>query len=282
MSGISPAAGLLVGAPAHWPVVDLVVQAAAGAGRPPESVDAGEAVIRLSAGGWVTASRDERRAVFTMPVTPSPEALIHPHLAAVAVVQAHWNGWQSFHAGAFVADDGVWGLLGEKEAGKSSMLASLALAGVPVVCDDVLVVSGRTAFAGPRSIDLRAGAAERLQTGVPLGVIGERERWRLPLAPIPAELPFRGWVRLGWGVDVDVRATEGADRLRALLPHRGLRVAPARPEQLIGLAALPVLELRRPREWGSHQRAMDALLRAVTAGGLGAGPGQPGRLQQAE
>jgi hypothetical protein len=243
---------------------------------PEEEVDAARAVIHLRSGGWVTVGRTERRAVFSMASTPSSAALVHPHLAAVAVVEAHWNERESFHAGAFACAGGVWGVLGDKGAGKSSLLASLASSGVAVMCDDVLVVAEGMVLAGPRSVDLRTGAAQHLGHGVSLGPIGGRERWRMSLDPVPAELPLRGWIELRWGPTVGVRAKRGSERLRALVPHRALRVEPTRPEQLIDLASLPVLELHRPQQWGSHQQAIEALLGAVLGGC------EPGRLQQRE
>jgi hypothetical protein len=276
VAGLSDARALLVDAPPHWPRVELSVQRPREPTAPPERVDDATAVVHLSSGGWVTIDRQRRAAVFSMPLTPSPAALVHPHLAAVGVVEAHWQRRESFHAGAFVENGGVWGLLGVKGAGKSSMLASLAESGVPVLCDDLLVLSGLTALAGPRSIDLREAAAQRLGAGVELGRIGERERWRVALEPVPAELPFRGWVELRWGKRVSVCAKRGSERLRALLPHRGLRVTPARPEQLIGLAAMPMLELHRPAAWGSHEQAINTLLRSVTR------LGDPRGLQQCE
>jgi hypothetical protein len=276
VAGLPDARELLVDPPAHWPQVELAVKRQSEPAAPAERVDVATAVVRLSSGGWVTIDRRGRRAVFSMPLVPSPAALVHPHLAAVAVVEAHWQERESFHAGAFVVDGGVWGLLGEKGAGKSSMLASLAASGVPVLCDDLLVLSGLTALAGPRSIDLRAPAARRLGVGVELGRIGERERWRMTLEPVPPELPFRGWVELRWGSRVCIRAKHGSERLRALLPHRGLRATPARPEQLIQLAAMPVLELNRPPDWDSHERALDMLLHSVP------GSSDPRGLQQCE
>lgn len=243
-----------------------------------EYVNAGHAVLRLRSGGWVTVDRARRRAEFTLATPPTERALVHPHLAAVAVVHAYWSERESFHAGAFVAGDGVWGVLGERESGKSSLLASLALAGVPVLCDDLLVLDGGRALAGPRSIDLRAGAAARLGQGEALGVIGGRERWRLALGPVAAEVPFRGWIELHWREQVEVRATRGSARLKLLMPHRGLRMTPARPQQLIELAGLPTYELGRPRDWASHELAIEALLDVVASSGAG----QPGRLSEGE
>ncbi len=176
---------------------------------------------------------------------------------------AHWLGRESFHAGGFAAGGGVWGVLGDKGAGKSSMLASLARAGIPVVSDDVLVLDGRTALAGPRSIDLRSDAAARLGAGEPLGAIGDRERWRVPLEPISPELPLRGWVVLGWDERTIIRRPQGSERLNSLLPHRGARLYPPKPEGLIDLSSLPLIELRRARRWDSADDALDRLLDAV-------------------
>src|ERR1019366_7601680 len=196
-------------------------------------------------------------ATFMLGQRPSDGALVHPHLASVAVVAAHWLGRETFHAGAFLAGGGVWGVLGDKEAGKSSLLASLALAGVPVVSDDILVLDQMTALAGPRSIDLRAGAARHLAVGEAVGVMGTRERWRLVLGPIAAEAPMRGWVLLRWDTDTGVRALSGSERLIKLAAHRGGRLYPPEPGLLVALSALPVLELRRP-----HRRT-NARVRSV-------------------
>lgn len=276
VGGIPDAGELLVEAPPSWRQLDISVTALAASAFGTESVDDSHAVVRLRSGGWVTIDRAARKAVFAMNRPPSPAALVHPHLAAVAVVQAHWDERDSFHAGAFVADGGVWGVLGEKGAGKSSILAGLAERGVPVMADDVLVLSEAMALAGPRSIDLRTAAARELSRGQPLGMIGGRERWRVSLDPVPAELPFRGWVELRWGTEVRLRTKHGSERLRTLLPHRGLRVPPPHPERMLQLAGLPVLELHRPPEWSSHQSSIEALLESIS------GLGDPSRLQQRE
>ena len=136
---------------------------------------------------------------------------------------SRWLGREGFHGGGIVVDGGVWAVLGDKTAGKSTTLAWLARAGVGVVSDDVLIVDGETVLAGPRSIDLREEAAERLGTGELIGRVGARDRWRVTLAPIAAELPLRGWITLEWGEAVAVEPIRGAERLRALLP------APRRP-----------------------------------------------------
>ena len=255
----------LVDAPANWSAVELRVRVTPAPSKPAEYVHRRAACLQVRTGGSVLIDRSPGRATFTLPARPSASALLHPHLAAVAAVWAHWSGREGFHAGALLAGGGVWGLLGHKCAGKSSALAGLALAGIPIVCDDVLVLDGDSALAGPRSIDLRADAARRLGIGEQLGVVGDRERWRVPLPAIKPELPFRGWVSLRWSDELAIRPVHGAERVRTLLEHRALRVPPRSPAALFELASLPFLEFSRPRCWTELESASELLLDALSA-----------------
>jgi hypothetical protein len=261
--GVPAAQALLVDAPAHWPLLKLDARIATDQDPTSDRVDEQTAVLRLRSGGWVSIDRRACTATFCVRALPDDGALVHPHLAGVAVVLAHWLGRDTFHAGGFIADGGVWGVLGAKEAGKSSLLAALSLSGVPVLSDDVLVLDGPSALAGPRSIDLRAPSADHLQAGEPLGRIGGRERWRLTLAAVPPELPLRGWVALGWSERIAVRRLRGSERLVRLGQHRGGRLYPPDPAGLIELSALPFLELHRPRSWQASREALDRLLDAI-------------------
>jgi hypothetical protein len=262
LQGLDGARSLLVPAPAAWPLLEVAMVPDT-PGPPCDRVGPDRAELKLLTGGWVGIDRSPGRAVYHLPARVDDGALLHPYLAPVALIAARWLGRESFHAGAFVADGGVWALLGDKEAGKSTALAWLAAHGHPVVCDDALVLDELTALAGPRSIDLRAESARRLGIGEPLGTVGARERWRLPLDPVPAELPFRGWVSLEWGDEVAVEPLRGAARLPALIPHRGVRIEPPRPAALIEYAALAHLVLRRPRGWESLGEGVERLLEAI-------------------
>jgi len=254
----------LVEAPVHWPSIELRVRVSQAATPDPEYVDTATARLDVRAGGFVVMDRAAGRVTFTLRASATASALVHPHLAVVGAVWSHWLGRDAFHAGAFVAGDGVWGLLGDKGSGKSSALAALSRSGVPIVCDDVLVLEGATAFAGPRSIDLRAETAQVFGLGQHLGVVGNRERWRVPLGPIRPELPFRGWVALRWAEKPGIRSLRGADRLGELLDHRALRVPPRAPAAMLDLAARPFLELSRPRDWDSTNYVLGLLLDAVS------------------
>ena len=264
VDGIDVPPGQLVDAPSSWPAVELRVKLMSAPTAAFEYVDEHQARLNVRSGGAVLMDRLAARATFTLPATPSGSALLHPHLAAVGAVWAYWLGHEAFHAGAFVADGGVWGVLGDKGAGKSSMLVALARAGVEIVCDDVLVLDGSRALAGPRSIDLRSDASRRLGIGECLGVVGDRERWRVSLPPIEPTLPFRGWIALSWSERAAIGSLHGADRLRALLQHRALRVLPRGPSALLNLAGFPFLEFCRPRRWTEIDDASSSLLDALS------------------
>jgi hypothetical protein len=262
LDGLPGATDLLVAAPPGWPPL-TIERAPDSDGPPADRVGPDRAELRLLSGGWVGIDRAPGRAVYHLPRPVDDGALVHPYLAPVALICARWLGRESFHAGAFVADGGVWALLGDKEAGKSTTLAWLGTHGHAVVCDDALILDGATALAGPRTIDLRAESARRLGIGDALGTVGVRERWRVPLDPVAAELPFRGWVQLEWGDAVEVARVRGAARLQALIPHRGVRLEPPRPEALVDYAALPQLTLRRPHAWASLREGAERLLDAI-------------------
>jgi hypothetical protein len=253
LAGMDAARSMLVDARPGWPRLrlDTVVDDVPAA---PEAVTEGRAELNLRAGGRVTLDRARSLARYAVPGPLSADDLVHPYLAPAAAVVAHWTGRLAFHAGAFVGDDGTWGLVGDREAGKSSTLAWLALNGHDVVADDVLILDDGTAYAGPRSIDLREDAAERFGVGKALGVVGTRPRWRIALPQIDSELPFRGWIFLAWGEQLESVRLGPSDCLRRLMAQLALRVPAANPAYLLDLATLPAWELRRPRDWRLLER----------------------------
>ena len=192
VSGLSGAADLLVDAPPSWPRLEVRHASPAGSPRPAlDSIGPDVAQILLQH-GWVELDRRAASVTFRLAAPPPPKDLVHPYLAPAAAVAARWAGRDGFHAGAIVAGDGAWAVLAAKGGGKSSLLAWLAMHGHPVLADDLLVTDGGTALAGPRCVDLRGDAAERLGSGEPLGVVGQRERWRMALGPVPPRCPCAG------------------------------------------------------------------------------------------
>ncbi len=269
LSGLDGAAELLVdvdaGAPAY------AVASEVGTAAPAEErVDDEGARLRLRSGGEILIDRAGGTILYRVPHPVRVDELVHPYLAPAAAVIARWLGRESMHAGAFTAGGSALGVVGTREAGKSSTLAWLAQSGVDVLCDDMLIVDGARPLAGPRSIDLRADAAERLGVGEAIGMTGARERWRLRLAPTTGDAVLKGWVFLAWGDRVEARRLPGPERLGRLAAERGLRLPPARPEALLELTSLPAWELSRPRGWESLPQAADLLLELASATPTGA------------
>jgi hypothetical protein len=262
LAGLDGGRALLVDAPAEWPLLDVRQVAASGTGPAVDRVGADRAELPLH-DGWMTVDRSPARVVFRLHALRPAADLIHPYLAPAAALVARWAGLESFHAGAFVAGGGAWIVLGDKEDGKSTMLAQLALEGCQVLTDDLAVVDHGCVLAGPRCIDLREPAAAQLGVGEPLGVVGIRERWRLRLDPAVARVPLRGWVRLAWDDEVGVDEVRGAERMLALMPFRSVRLTPEEPRALIDLGSLPMLRLRRPRRWDALREAGRRLVGAI-------------------
>jgi hypothetical protein len=255
---------MLVPSPSDWPSLSL---AAALVDPPPrrDRLTGDHADLTLNTGGRLTVDRRRGVATFSVPRPLSPHELVHPYLAPAAAVMSYWLRRTAFHAGAFVSGGGAWALAGDREAGKSSTLAALALRGHDVVADDVVIVAARTVFAGPRSIDLREETAKRFGVGEALGVVGTRPRWRVALPPAEPEFRFRGWFFLSWADEVEVRRLSVSECLSRLIQHCTIRMTPSDPASLLDFAALPAWEVGRPRDWSALDDALDVLLDVTMA-----------------
>lgn len=222
------------------------------------------ATLKLQNGGEIFVDRVREEAAFILPHRVRTAELVHPLLAPVGAVMAYWLGRESFHASAFISDGTAWGMIGDRGSGKSTLAARLALDGLGIACDDMLVLDRGRVFVAPRSIDLRREAAEHLGAGEPLGVVGARERWRLVVGPVEDEPRFGGWIFLEWGERVASVPVGVAQRLVRLHAHRGAQLPPRNPDALLELASLPAWELTRPKGWSSLSDSVDCLLDTVT------------------
>jgi hypothetical protein len=262
--GLDEAAPWLVAAPGDWPALRV------GFGAPDEGgagfFAADEARIALANGKAVELTRHPLTAVFESTVPRAHVSFIHPYLTAVAAVASTWLERESFHGGGIELGGGVWGVFGARGGGKSSLLAQLAAAGVCVFSDDLLVTDGKRAFAGPRSVDLRADAATALGAGESVGVVGQRERWRVRLGDVAPELPLRGCIHLEWGDRVELRPLPAAERLARLASHAALDVVLGSfSTRLLELASLPAVSLRRPPHWDHADESITRLVDTIAA-----------------
>jgi hypothetical protein len=259
---------LLLAVDAAWPAIELRrVQGEASARR--ESLSDESAHVLLRNGGEVVLQRAPAVATFVVPFALGDAELVHPYLAPAAAVFGRWQGRESFHGGGFLVDGAAFGVLGGRRAGKSSLLAYLALQGLAIVADDVLLTDGSTVWAGPRAIDLREETARELGAGDALGKIGLRERWRLTVPAIDPLVLLGGWVLPTWGDELMVRRLPARELLARLAEHRAV-LPPGDPGLLLRLAGFPGWELRRPRSWALLAEAAELLREAVAGAGAGA------------
>jgi hypothetical protein len=187
-----------------------------------------------------------------------PGLLAHPALGPVAITVNRWAGRETFHAASFAIDGLVYGVVGPRTAGKSTLVAGLSALGMTVLGDDLLVTDGHDVFSGPRCVDLRTPIP-----GLRLATVSARlgTRWRLALPPSPHRLPLGGWIFLRWGEEVSMRPCPTAQTLSRLAQWRGRRVLESDPATLLDIATRPAWELTRPRSWSDFE----SVLRLVTS-----------------
>jgi hypothetical protein len=189
--------------------------------------------------------------------------LIHPLLGRVGAHLSLATGGDAMHAGAVVGCTGAWVVVGPKHAGKSTLLAGLARAGIPILTDDVLVFRAGAALAGPRCIDLRPDV-KRFGSGTSVRPSDPRNRIALP--PIAAEKPIAGVIHVEWSpAGTSIEPVHHRDALQRLLVVRSENGWPRDPGVLLELSALPTLCLRRPRsmrELPASVAAVRSLLRS--------------------
>jgi hypothetical protein len=250
VAGLESEERLLAPAREHWPALRIVVDP----GPPRVSdtfLDAATARFPDVHGGHVEVDRGAGLATFRGVRGLTSDALVHPRLGMLAALYAHWlPDRMSFHAGAFVSEGRACAVVGERASGKSTLMGALALAGLPVVGDDTLVVEDPACLPGVRCVDLRPDAAARLDVRDRAVTVRGGARCRLPLPAPPQEAPLAGWVFLAWGDALDVRALPPAERLTRIASAQGWhRRGVTEPTRLLDAAALPAWELTRPRDW---------------------------------
>ena len=212
------------------------------------------------------AARDPASIVLQLAEAVGLDALIHPILTVPISVFARWRGDVTLHAGAFEQDGGAWIVAGRREAGKSTMLASLAAAGRPIVADDLIAVQDGTVWSGPNCVDLRPDVASRFPGARSVGTVGGRERWRISTPAGSPRLPLRGFFLLEWA---DTPRTElaplSAREILALLFEQEYiqLLGYADRAAVLDLGALPAWRVTRARDWSASQDAVASMLAAA-------------------
>lgn len=257
-----PAGGLLPAGELTWPLIEVRQADTARVGATWFGEEDGLVALRDGT-RRVYFERSARRATFCGGRV-DPEDLVHPYLAPVGIAFARWSRREAFHAGAFVAGDGAWAVLGDCEAGKSTLLAALTVRGIPVLSDDLVVTDGTLAFAGPRSLDLRTRSDDACLGGaLTVSPARRRTRWRARLGAVAPVVPLRGWFYLSWSDRLELRRLSGAENLRRLALSRALPDKASNSSDLLELAVLPAWDVRRPRSWAALPETIERLLSAA-------------------
>jgi hypothetical protein len=246
-----------------WPVVDV---RQAGGEMPMQKPWLGDenALLELDGIRRVVLSRSPAVATFKGPML-APDDLLHPYLGPIGITFSRWLGRETFHAGAFLAGGGAWGVVGPREAGKSSLLATLARRGIPVLCDDLVVIDGLDAFAGPRMLDLRERPTAELADERNVEPARRETRWRVRLGAVEPVARFRGWIFLQWADSFRMERVPAATTLARLAGWRGRPELPSDPAQMLELGALPAWDLHRPRGWHTIDQTIEALTHMTLA-----------------
>jgi hypothetical protein len=223
---------------------------------------------RVAAGDRAGPSLDVRRdpasITFGLPEPVTPEAVVHPLLTPPISILARWRGDLTLHAGGFFAAGRAWGVVGGREAGKSTTLTMLAERGVPLLADDLLVLDGDVVRAGPRCVDLRPDIARRVPAARSLGEVAGRERFRLRTPEAPARAPLAGFFLMDWSEDgerIEIERLPAKAALEVVYEHEYMGLlGPADPRKVLDLLGTPIWRIRRPREWGLTDAVIDRLL----------------------
>ncbi len=221
--------------------------------------------IPLIGGGAAIMERTTGFGILEVPDELTADELAHPYLAPIASVFADWLNHTVLHAGIVHIAGKAWGVVGAREAGKSTLMAGLAIKGLPIGADDLMVIDGIEVYSGPRTLDLRPGAAEYLKEGRGLGVVGMRERWRLDLADAAPSLPLGGFLFPSWGETISITECPLDVRLDTFVNGRSVQVNPMNPHEAMRLARYPAYNFVRPQDWNVFDDGTDALVGAIEA-----------------
>jgi hypothetical protein len=224
----------------------------------------GDGLLELDGLRRVHLRRSPGRAMF-QGESLAPDDLLHPYLGPVGIAFARWLGRETFHAGGFVAGEGAWALVGPREAGKSSLLAALARRGIAPLADDLLVIDGLDAFAGPRMLDLRTPPSDEVAPALAVEPARGGTRWRVRVDAVSPVMPLRGWIFLSWDDTLAIEPVPPGQLLSRLARWRGRPELPTDPAHMLELAALPAWDVGRPKRWDALDDTVAALI-ALTGG----------------
>jgi hypothetical protein len=220
----------------------------------------------------IEVRRDPASIALALPNPATAEELVHPILTMPISILARWRGDLTLHAGCFYAGERAWGVMGPREAGKSTMLANLAARRVPLLADDLLVFGQGAVRPGPSCIDLRPDVAERMPGARFLGEVNGRPRYRLTTPPPPRSSPqLGGFFFLSWAEEETVEVTRmpASEALRVIYEQEYIGLmGPVDPVKILDLLGTPMWRVKRPPDWRYTEETLDRILDVAVAGAV--------------
>lgn len=272
IEGIEPADALLVSLPEGSPRLRVERCRADGWKQygVPSHVD------QLVEGGQAALFADQRLAVFDFIDDVPDDEMLHPWLVPSISQLAIRTGRAVLHGGVLATGGRAVAVLGDREAGKSTLMgwAATASPDLSVLADDLVVIEGGVVQAGPRCVDLRHSSVDALPS-LPTADSrdGTRRRALLPQCDPAAQLA--GFVVLGWGADVSVAPVPVPLRLPALIPHLSAGHGRQGLDHALSLAQYPVWQVQRPKDISLLQPVLQALISTVFGTELSISAGSP-------
>jgi hypothetical protein len=227
------------------------------------------------------------REIVIEPAPGAPAADMRAYLLGPVVsclfLQA---GMYALHASAVRMPEGAVAFLGHSGAGKSTMAAFLARRGFGVVSDDLCVLDPSSGVGCPPrvipvapALKLWASALERLgdrADGLPQVWSGEM-KYRMPVSEIEEHVPLAAVVFLEWDdapdAEPQVARVEGVRAVARLMEYfhfEYIMKAVGRQAECFELCgrmlrSVPAFTLRRPKDFGCVETALDAVVERVAA-----------------
>ena len=258
--GVAPDPALLAEVAASAPTFE-VVRSTTSAG----TLEGGVVHGLVDGAGSMAVRVEQRQVEYRLGRELTDDELVHPWLAPAAAAMALHDGQLALHGAVLEADGRCVAVLGDREAGKSTLVAAAAARGLGVMTDDVIVLDAlHRVHAGPRCIDLRPGSAEHFAIGSSaLARSGTRHRISLPAVPSSAALA--AIVVLAWGSELRATPLLGARAAQHLLPHVAATHRGAAFQRLLDVSRVPHVLLARPRDFGLLEVTVDLLAALLSA-----------------
>jgi hypothetical protein len=225
--------------------------------------------------GWRQGSgfevrREPPEISIESPEVAITEAIVHPLLTPPLSILSRWRGDLSLHAGGFYHAGVAWGVIGQKESGKSTTLALLADRQVPLLADDLLVLDGDVVRAGPSCVDLRPDAAEKVPGARLLGEVAGRQRHRLSAEKGPPRSPLGGLFVLAWSdrPEVYIEPVSVGEGMRILYEQEHMEVKGIGDVgRILDLLGKPIWQVSRPRDWAASAEVVERILEKTMGAG---------------